>query len=380
MENEKERNIEEATVKVDEAPTVKVDEEKAVKKEKKPMKKGVKALLWTLFVLAMIGLCLGLGALYLKKEGVKKTFEMPPEAPRPSIVELPEGEDALLAFSTELYETATTADDVTHGWGTAVSLAGELVTPFRPADNALAGLIRDNAAGQIAPLYAETVPELPLEKSNVLSAEGAEEGDNYIITFNIDPSVADVEAMKQSDIYKGITDLFASAATVDEIKIEPQSVSVRFSVNRTNGHLNDVAYTRSFQVTAATTLTDAYRALTDDGKATITVPYVTTQTASFNYYGAYFTQRQVAMKPGDEEYMPLHLNLKPDATDDDFTSKATCSNPDVLEVHDDGLMIAKSAAEEPVTVTVVLSYLGHEYTDTMLVYVTDLQLEVNTNG
>ena len=359
--------------------TKKVTEKEVAKKEKKPMKKGVKALLWVLFVLGMIGLCLGLGAMYLKKDGTKKTFVMPPEEPRASVAELPVGEDALLSYATDLLAEATAADDVTHSWGTAVGLAGELKTPFAPADNALAGWVRDNAAGQIAPLYAEVVPELPLEKAALLSAEGVEEGDSYILTFNVDPAAVDAEAMKQSDVYQKITELFASAATVEAINIEPQSVSIRVNVNRTNNHLNNVEFSRSFQVTADVALTDAYRALTPDGKAEISVPYTTTQTLSFNYYGANFTKRQIVLREGDEEYMPLHLNLKPDATDDDFTSKVTCSDPEALEVHDDGLMIAKQAKEEPVTVTVVLSYLGHEYTDTMLVYVTDLELEANNN-
>ena len=388
MENEKEVTREVAEKEVTQAVSEATQD--VEKKVKKPMKKGVKVLMWILIVLALIGLCLGLGALYLKREGVKKYFQMPEDPARESVVELPEGEDALLSFATDLYAETTKADDVEGSWSTAVNLAGELTTPFKPADQMFASLIRDSAAGQIAPLYpgaggvlwseAETVPELPLGKAELLSAEGTEEGDVYTLNFDLDPASIDVEAMKQSDVCAKIADLFASAATVETIDIAPQAYNVRFKVDRTNGHLNTVEITRSFRVTAAVALTETYRALTEDGKAEISVPYLTTQTISFNYYGLSFSKRQIVMRPGDEEYMPVSLNLRPGATDDDFKVTVTCSDPDALEADDDGLLIAKHATDEPVTVTAVMEYNGHTYTDTLIVHLTDMELEATTNG
>ena len=365
----------------------------------KPMKKGTKRLLIALVAVVLLGICFGSVALYAHNEINKPRFRLPEEEPQASAAELPADKEALAAYTAALYEKTASADDIEASWHTDVNLGGDWTIPFAEADNDLILFVRDHLGGQISDLYpradgeignkdmfsfgvpAEKVADFTATRGRTDDAGNVSDPDFYYIDVTLDPSVlAETAAGVQgTELYQAVAEKLAPAMTVLSVEAVPQEARISYKIDRVTDQVMNVDYTRRYQVKATVELTDDYAPLLPDGEKTaeIVIPFEAAERISFRHYGARFTQRSMAVKKGDMKALPADVKVNAAATKDDYTLTFTESDPEVISIDEDGVLSVIKAAEEPVTVTMTLEYDGHTYTDTMTVYVTELEVETN---
>ena len=358
-------------------------------------------LLGALIVVAIIGVCFVCVTIYAKKEINKPKFTIPETPEQPSVTALPTDKDEACAYVARLYETTLASDDTEASWHTDVHLDGEWETPFSAADEAILLHIRDSAAPQIAALYpnvsdvrvnaADDVPHPAFAAQSILDFN-AEQGrmqddgkitdtDQYFITLTVDPQSADTQAMLDSEVFKGIEKELSPVASLSDTQIEPQSVTMRFTIDRLTDQLLSAEIERNVLIKAAIRLTDDSAALLSEQDAEITLPYGTTQHIDFKHYGVHFLERAIAVKPGDMKALPADVRVNSDATKEDYTLTFTASDPALLSFDADGVMsVGKKAVNDPVTVTMTLEYDGHTYTDEMLVYISEWEVATDVGA
>lgn len=359
-------------------------------KEKKNRKT---ILLGALVVVVLIGICFFCVAIYAKKEINKPKFVLPDQPELPSVSALPTDKDAAFAYVSRLFNAALAADDTEGSWHTDVRLDGEWETPFSDADEAVLLHIRDNAGGQIAAFYPsvsdavlhETTDKPHLNVGQPILDYTAEQGhlqddgtvqdaDKYFITLTVDPKSADTDAMLHSEVFGKITEELSSVAALSDTKIEVQSITARFTVDRVTDHLLSAEIERNFLVTTQIRLTDDAAALLPAREAEITLPYGTTEHIDFRYYGVRFQERAIAVQPDDMKALPADITVNSAATKEDYKLTFTPSVADVLSFDADGVMTVNALCDEPVNVTMTLDYDGHTYTDELIVYITEWEV------
>lgn len=360
--------------------------------EKKKMKKRTKAFLAVVGVVLAVALCFGCIYLYLRHEQQKPIFEAPELEPQASLTELPTAPEEAAAYIDRLYAAMTTADDVEGDWHTDVSI-GDITTPFAPADNALLQYFRGQAPGKIAAFYpsaAEVVmaevtdaPAFTIDPAKVIEyngyqGEATEDNDDsvhYYLNFTMMPDDVDMEAVKAGDVYKQIAETLSPAATIDSFEITPTGETVNCRIDRLSDDLQSVRIEKNYQIKATVTLGDDYAALYEGGKAEVEFPYTTVEYINFNHYRLRFSQKQLVAKPDDIKALPLDVMVHSTATKEDYTLTFDATDPDAISIDDTGVMTVHAAREEAITITATLEYDGHTYSDTMTLYVTELEVK-----
>ena len=360
--------------------------------EKKPMKKRAKAFLAVCGVILAVALCFGCIYLYLRHEQQKPIFEAPELEPQASVTALPENAQDAAAYIDRLYQTMTTADDVEGDWHTDVSI-GDITTPFAETDNALLQFFRGQAPGKIAAFYPNAaelvmadvtdVPAFTIDPAKVLEYNGyqgevTEDKDDsvhYYLNFTMTPDDVDPEEVKTGDVYKQIAETLSSAATIDSFEITPTGETVNCTVDRLSDDLQSVRLEKNYQIKATVTLGADYAALYEGGKADVEFPYATVEYINFHHYGLRFNEKQLVAKPDDIKALPLDVTVHSTATKEDYTLTFDATDPDAISIDDTGVMTVHAAREEAITITATLEYDGHTYSDTMTLYVTELEVK-----
>ena len=75
--------------------------------------------------------------------------------------------------------------------------------------------------------------------------------------------------------------------------------------------------------------------------------------------------------------LPADVVVNGEAAGDDFTLTFTSTDPDAITIDADGVMTVHKAPEETAQITMTLVYGAHTYTDTLTVYITELEVETN---
>ena len=357
-------------------------------------------LFGALIIAVLIGICFFCVTLYAKKEISKPKFTMPELPAQPSVTALPTDKDEAYAYVQRLYDAALAADDVEGSWHTDVRLDGEWELPFAEPDAAAIRYIRDHAAEKIAPLYpsvsdvllkdAPDVPLLGITVQDVLDFT-AEQGhpqddgtvkddDRYFITLIVDPKSADAKAMAESEVCGKIAEELSPVAALSDTQIEPQSITMRFTIDRVSDQLLSCEIERDLLVTTNVRLTDDAAALLRAREAAITLPYGTTLHMDIKHFGARFLERAIAVNPGDMKALPAEVKVDAAATKADYTLTFTPSVANVVSFDEDGVMNVDQVCKDPVTITMTLEYDGHTYTDELIVYITEWEVATNVGA
>ena len=367
----------------------------------RPMSKTAKRALIALAIVALLGACFASVGVYAHYTFNKPKFPKP-DGTLQSASALPETKEAVFDYVSSLYEKAVSADDVEGSWHTDVKLKDydtPLSAPFSDADKTLIAYVIEHAndddllknaypkqekvlqckeKGVFLPeITAENVPDYTAERGRY-NDDGDYVDDNYyFITLEVDPATVDPAAVTESETFKNITGMLTAAFTVEDAELTPQRVQYKYKVFRPLDQLVSLEITRTYQV-RATLLPDEVFAplITDGGKtAAVELPYESTEKISFKHYGAYFTQSSIVRNPGDMDALPASVTVGDDTAPEDFTLTFTPSADGLVEIDSDGVMTVKGVQEDPLTVTMTLVYGGHTYTDTLTVYLTELEVE-----
>ena len=369
----------------------------------KPMKKGTKIFLILLIVAVLLAACFISVAIYAKLEFQKERTWLPP-VPIPqqaSVTELPDNVHDAYEYVMRLYREAIRSDIAEGSWHTDVDLGGDVELPFAEADNTLINDIRGEAAGAIQALYptvygvkmseeaAEEIPVIDLKESDILeypydagsifNRKGEYRSDTYEIVFKVDPAFEDTAALHESDVYKGVCDALKDAVTVDNADIEVLEVELRFRIDRLTDQLQSVELSRRYNVAATITFTDAYSAMLQDPEQrqiTVTLPYKATERISFMWYGLHFMNDFLEQKPDDMVMLPLDVYVNSAAVQgEDFQLEYEISDPETLEIDKDTVLTVNKTNDvsdtEGIHVTAILHYDGKDFTDDIIIYVSE---------
>ncbi|MCH5198500.1 MAG: hypothetical protein J1E34_06305 [Oscillospiraceae bacterium] len=360
----------------------------------KSKKNRSKVFLLLLAVVLLIGACFGSVGLYVKFELGKPKFELPETAQ--SVSALPETQGEVYNYISGLCEKVYGADNIEESVKTEVGgLDGDLKTPFSNSDNAVFKYIINNASGTFSGLYreydgvkvsdAENPPQL-LWSESLLTDWSASWGayndagefvddDRYFIHLSFDPAENEYNA----DVLSEITKLLSPDLIIENAEVETKELQVDFEIDRFTDHILHVNITRRYEVGLSVNFSEKYAALfsNNESSALITLPYKTNEIISFNYYGAYFTKPCIAVKKGDVETLPASVTVKNDASKEDYELIFEVSDPQVIEIDEDGVMSVLKNSDSSVNVTMTLVYEGHTYTDDLTVYITELEVETD---
>ena len=96
---------------------------------------------------------------------------------------------------------------------------------------------------------------------------------------------------------------------------------------------------------------------------------------NFHHYCLRFYEKQLVAKPDDIKALPLDVMVHSTATKEDYTLTFDATDPDAISIDDTGVMTVHAAREEAITITATLEYDGHSYSDTLTLYVTELEVK-----
>lgn len=385
----------------------------------KTMGKKGKRVLIALVIVALLGCCFTAVGLYARNELSKPKFTAPGpktvsarEYPKiESVRDLSDDESktetadksAVFDYIRELYEHAVSADDVETSWHTDVKLkdySEPMKTPFAEADEKVIAYILKQAGDQLKnSVYPKEDKVLKSSEKGVfrfdlteaqIKSFTAEQGrfndrseyvddEYYYITFEIDPSWIDTDAIPDSETFAKFKEVLAPAFILNDAKFETRNVKISCKVARLYDELVSLDITRSYWVKASITLQDAYSSLLSDVSTSaidVELPYESTEKIEFFYYGAHFTQKWIAVQPGDWQAIPARVQVHENELPENFTMTYTVSDPNVMSIDADGVMRVekKGVEDEEVTVRMTLEYCGHIYSDELLVYITTMEV------
>lgn len=361
------------------------------------MKKSVKILLGTLGVLALVGLCFLCVAIYAKKEINKPRFEMP-ELNEQAVSSLPDNKTEAFEYVSRLYENAVSSDDVEISQHTDVHTAqGEKLLPFSEADNGVISRIFEKSQGSLGDLYpkcenvlavkAENVPDLGFTADDVVdftaekgrideNGKTAEE-DCYFITLKVNPDRIDVNEMLESDVRKNIEKELSSILSISSLDIAPEGFEASFKVRYADELMTHAEIKRNVRISAAVDFKgEDYQSLSKN-TAQLEFPYETVNVIDLFHYGVRFIERQIAVQKNDMKALPLEVRVNSQTQREDYNMTYSVSDDGFLKIDEDGVMTVTNTREEPLKVTAELEYDGHKYTDTLIVYATELEVKTD---
>lgn len=361
------------------------------------MKKSKKIILGVLGVLALVGICFACLSVYAKKEINKPRFELPETVAVVPPSELPNDKDGAYDYVSEIFEKTVSANDVEITRHTEVRLTeGEIKTPFSEDDNKVLSRVLEKSQDALGELYpadenapmaqVKDKPALGFTKADVsdftaelgYTDENGEYVDDgiYYITLTVNPACVNKNALLESEVRKNIEKELSPVLSVSSLDIVPDGFTLSFKFSNYNDMLTYAEIKHHYTVKAAVDFTEDYKAVSDK-TAEVEIPYETTEKIDFFNYGIHFTERQIAIQKKDVEALPLEVRVNSETTKDDYKLTFDISKDGILEIDTDGVMTANGAQEEPVYVTAKLEYNGHTYTDTLIVYATELEVKTD---
>ncbi len=361
------------------------------------MKKPLKIFFGVFGVLALVGIAFACLSIYAKKEINKPKFQLPEIAEVQALTPLPSSKEEAFEYVNALFKDCVSADDIELSEHNSVSLTGsESETPFNGADASVFSRVLEQVGGKIGELYPvtenepitklKTVPSLGFTGADVTdftaeigytTEEGETEDDGYYyITLTLKPEAMNTAAMLKSDISKKVVKELEPMLSVSDAELFPEEFTASFKIRYSTDSLEHVELCKKLSVKSTVEFTDDYKALSEK-EVKLTVPFEKTQSIDLFRYGLHFYERQTALQTGDTMALPLDVRVNSEASKENYKLSFNTSQEGILSIDADGVMEAVEASEKPVTVTAVLEYNGHTYTDSIAVYATNLEVKTD---
>lgn len=358
----------------------------------RPMNKKLKGFIIAIVAVALLGICFTCVSFYARHEMTKERFHLPEIDELPNATELPEGNDEIFAYAMKAYGEATAADDAEVSSHTDIAIDGDYSeASLSKADAEIIEFIKGGAVGQIAALYPnysgvrmnelEKVPPFEADAGSLVEAtatrgrqeESGEIKDDgyYFITLRFAPESLDVSGIENEEVYKSIVDTLSQALTVDKADLEVEAYEYSLKVDRLNDKLAELNMTKVYKIDSVATFIGDYASM---GTQKLGWRYTETERTSLRWYGVRFNQQQIAVNKGDMKSLPIDVYVNPGAAQDEFDLSYTFSHDSVIEVDKDSVMLVKDVCDDPVTITATLKYDGHVYTDSLTVYLTEMEV------
>ncbi len=360
------------------------------------MKKPMKIFLGVLGILALVGTAFGCLAVYAKKEIRKPKFEIPEPPETAAVSPLPASKQEAFDYVNGLFTERTTCNDAEISEHTEIRFGGEIQAPFSDADSSLFSRALEQAQGKISELYptVENVPVTKLDRAPELgfksdditeftaekgvtdeSGESVDDG-YYYISFELKPDAIDTEAMLSSDVEKAVAEQLDAIIGISSVEIVPDGFTARFKIRYADDSLEHIEIKQNVTVKAEVEFKDDYKRLSE-GTAKLELPLEKTRRVDVFNYGLRFTEKQLALQTGRTQALPLDVRVNSETTKENYTLSFRVSEEGILNIDPDGVMEVVGASDKPVTVTAELEYDGHSYSDSIIIYATDLEVKTD---
>lgn len=347
---------------------------------KKPLSKKVKVLIATLVVAVLLGACFAAVAVYVKREINKPKFVLP-AAPEPVVTPLPDAADGP-AFVSAAYDAAFQS-------GGDVSMTTSLDVP----DESIVGTndavvwLKNNILGRMQGQYPsfsrvdgaeaeKAAVDFTVSGKDMEARQGTAEGgdlDKYYFSWSVAGLSETYYFTEKDEAAKAwLLAELKDVAQISDETVALTDVTYRADVNRLNDRLTKLEIARTYHVRATMTPVGKYAPL---GVRTVEFDYRATDCFNFVTYGVRFTTHAVALSPKESHTLPVELVLPDDLPKEDFTLNFEVTQGEG-DVDGTGVFTAHvEASEIPDVVTVTLTYDGKTYTDTLDIYVTELEVK-----
>ena len=355
----------------------------------------MKIFLGVLGVAALVGTCFGCLAVYAKKEINKPKFEMPEATEIKAKSPLPQSKEEAYDYVYKLFSSCLASDDIELSEHTYISLtSGESVTELSQDGSKILSRVLEQAQGKLTDLYepVENVPagnlkEIPsfgFGKADVedftaekgVTDENGEINDDgfYYITLTVSPDSADASAVPDGEIEKSVIKELEPMLKVSSHETVLDGFTAFFKIKYSDDSLEYAEFKQNLTVKASVDFRDDYKAVSDKTLA-FEIPVEKKKCIDLFHYGLSFSERQIAVQKGDTSALPLDVRVNSEATKDSYSLSFKVSDEKAVSIGEDGVMEAIGSSDKPVTVTAVLEYDGHTYTDELTVYATELEVK-----
>ncbi len=224
-----------------------------------------------------------------------------------------------------------------------------------------------------------TMALVPDDCSSAVCAEGFTADDGtvtddgcYFFTLTV-PGMADDKANigvydtfrlgADDDAIKKITKKTSSILIIKSSQVMPGDFTVEAKSDRLTDRLLSLTMTRRYTVTLSVSFTGS---LTSLGEKTVSFDWIITERFNYEWAGITFSEDSVTVPGGKNVKLSANAVMNNDAK---YTIRFESADKSVAAVDELGYITGVKNSKEPVTVTVHLSYLDHNYSDTCKVYV-----------
>ena len=356
-------------------------------KNKKPLSKKAKILIGILSAAVLIALCCFIVNSYAKNSASEGTYE----TENASYLNVPEDYEGFKA----LLNKNTAESKKEHACAVKLESRIEIHDDSIKTDkgentDAVLKFIKKNTEENIngkcegfAGTFAEfkgTSPEIVLSENGVSSFEktfgetdGKENGEcTYDIAFE-NPDISSGEYKSVFEIQKTLDALsviekeYASVLEIPDRDIILNKCEIHSVINRQTLRVQNTEFRSEY--------TFSYRVkfigeLSKLGEAEITFDCAVIRNYSFSFAGIAFDEKEIFIKAGSDEQLPLTVTVDENAEKDDYSVKFISSDESVLSVNGDAVISGLKESPKEVTVKAELTYLGNTYTDECTVFVT----------
>lgn len=200
------------------------------------------------------------------------------------------------------------------------------------------------------------------------------DGDYYFITLNVKNSPA-TESLFSLDEKQKISEKFikdiSSVCAVSSCESAVKSLTVYSKINRLTDEIEYIDFEKVYDISADVDFSDSLELF---GSKKMSFEYKVNKKCEYSYAGISFSEASVTVEPDGEAALSVNAVIENDSK---YTVTFVSSDTSVATVDEMGYVKGIKPSDKPVTVTVILEYLGEKFTDECTVYVSSAE---NKNG
>ncbi len=350
-----------------------------VNKTEKPSGLSFKASLFLLIACPLIVITLSTIAIVITAGKIVPDDMYSFDEPVEYVYTVPETAEGAVSLVTELIEKTEASDTVRVDTNTRVSFLKDSGTwddkqaAFASdAERAVLDGISndvlntdelDCAYGEKAPVFFDTAL---LADAALKEAELNEE--NGVLKISLDLTAENGKTLfggVTEQIGEAFTDAYKDIFSCDTIKVGNAGVTVIAEIDAVKGELKKLT-----SVSGPVINCEKVKFINDFaelGEKDLFIETELKRETNITFAGINITKDIMYIDPGSYDTVPANANIA-DGAEDAFLTY-TCSDESICTVDENGMVEAVNESADPATVTVTLSYLGKEFTDSCLVYI-----------
>ncbi len=210
-----------------------------------------------------------------------------------------------------------------------------------------------------------SVGETDAEGNPVYDADTGElvNSEYYFITVRLKIAPNDYSAKRVELFCNDIAD----SCSVNKSDVDLTESIICAKVNRFTDKLETLTFDKTYSIKADVTFKGKLAVFSD---RQVGFTYRTSERYEYSYAGINFAEDTATVKPGDEIMLSVNAVIE---NDSEYTVTFFSSDTTVATVDEMGYVKGITASDKPVTIKVVLVYLGEVFFDECTVYVSDSQ-------